>query len=130
VVGRSERREYRALLDRLATALGTGDLATIGEVATRSAELNQAQCAKRHLNRMVEICREIGALGVAVAHSGTMVGILVAGTDPRHAGKVADVMAACAGLPGTVSIDYTLGEVSAAKLAGLSETRDGMSYVD
>jgi uncharacterized protein involved in propanediol utilization len=112
VVGRRERREYRTLLDRLATALGTGDLATIGQVATRSAELNQTRCPKRHLDRMVEICREVGALGVAVAHSGTMVGILVSGADPRHAGKVAEVMAACADLPGTLSIDYTLGKVS------------------
>lgn len=130
VIGRGERREYRALLDRLATALGTGDLTTIGQVATRSAELNQVRCAKRHLDRMVEICQEVGALGVAVAHSGTMVGILVSGADPRHAGKVADVMAACADLPGTLSIDYTLGEVSAVGLAELSGTRDGMSYVD
>jgi uncharacterized protein involved in propanediol utilization len=118
----AERREYQTLLDDLATAMAAGDLETLGRVSTRSAVLNQSRCPKRNLDRMLEIAHDVGALGVAVAHSGTMVGIAVSGADPRHAGKVADAMAACADLPGTISIDHSLGAVSAI--------RNEVSYVD
>lgn len=108
VVPAAERREYGMLLDRLAAALADGDLAAVGQVSTRSAVLNQARCHKRHLERMLEICRDVGALGVAVAHSGTMVGLLVSGVDPGHDGKVAEAVAAGTELAGTVSVDRTL----------------------
>ena len=87
-IGAAHRREYRALLDLLGDALATGDVAAVGRVATRSAELNQARCHKRHLDRMTEICRDVGGLGIVVAHSGTMVGIAFSGTDPRLPGQV------------------------------------------
>lgn len=109
----AERREYRGLLDRLGTALAHGELAEVGRVATRSAELNQHRCRKRLLERALEISRDVDALGVVVAHSGTMVGIAVAGQDPRHAGKVAELSAACAELGVPVSIDRTLDSVAA-----------------
>ncbi|TDP92955.1 kinase [Labedaea rhizosphaerae] len=103
----AERREYARLLDRLAVALPAGDLATVGAVATRSAVLNQARCPKPHLDQVLDVCRQVGALGVAVAHSGTMAGILVVKSDPDHARKVADAVDGCAGL-GPVSVDETL----------------------
>ncbi len=103
----AERREYARLLDVLETALAAGDLRTVGEVSTRSAVLNQARCAKRHLGSMLDISRDAGALGVAVAHSGTMIGILVSNDDPQHAAKVAAAKAGCAELAGAVSVDHT-----------------------
>jgi uncharacterized protein involved in propanediol utilization len=121
-ITKAERREYQTLLDDLATAMVAGDLETLGRVSTRSAVLNQARCPKRNLDRMLEIAKDVGALGVAVAHSGTMVGVVVSAADPGHAGKVADAMAACADLPGTVSIDHSLGAVSAVQ--------EEVSYVD
>ncbi|MFC8451311.1 kinase [Kitasatospora sp. NPDC057223] len=108
VVPAAERGEYGVLLDGLATALAGGDLAAVGRISTRSAELNQARCHKRHLDRMLEIRRDIGALGVAVAHSGTMVGLLISGADAGYDGKLADAVAAGTELAGTVSVDHTL----------------------
>lgn len=108
VVPAAERREYGMLLDRLAAALADGDLAAVGRVSTRSAVLNQARCHKRLLERMLEICRDIGALGVAVAHSGTMVGLLLSAGDPGYEAKFADAVAAGTQLAGTVSVDHTL----------------------
>ncbi len=106
-ISAAERREYARLLDLLESALAAGDLATVGAVSTRSAMLNQPRCGKRHLAAMMEISRDVGALGVAVAHSGTMIGILMSNDDPDHAGKVSAAKAGCAELAATVSVDHT-----------------------
>jgi uncharacterized protein involved in propanediol utilization len=129
-VGPAQRREYRALLDRLATALADGDLTTVGSVATRSAVLNQERCYKRYLAPALEICRDLRALGVAVAHSGTMVGIMVSGDDPRHAGKVADIVAAGTELAGAASVDHTLGLAPAHRSAEIPDSRAEVSDVE
>ncbi|MFL6122872.1 kinase [Actinophytocola sp.] len=115
-----ERREYARLLDLLAVALACGDLATVGRVATRSAELNQARCPKRYLDRLRELCRQVGGLGVVVAHSGTVLGILISNDDPDHAGKLADATTACHELAGNVSVDYTADPVSVLRRARIS----------
>lgn len=73
---------YRHLLDDLRAALSAGDLAAVGRIATRSAVLNQAQAAKRHLGALIRISEECGALGVVAAHSGTCVGVLLDHADP------------------------------------------------
>jgi uncharacterized protein involved in propanediol utilization len=108
VVPAAERGEYGALLDGLAAALATGDLAAVGRISTRSAELNQSRVRKRHLDRMLEIRRDIGALGVVVTHSGTMVGLLISGADAGYDGKLADAIAAGTELAGAVSVDHTV----------------------
>jgi uncharacterized protein involved in propanediol utilization len=102
-----ERREYARLLDVLAVALAGGDLATVGQVASRSAVMNQSRCPKRQLDPMLDICRSVGGLGVVVAHSGTVLGILLSKEDPDHSRKVADATAACHELAGAVSVDDT-----------------------
>lgn len=116
----AERREYARLLDLLAVALAGGDLATVGRVATRSAELNQARCPKRYLDGLREVCRQVGGLGVVVAHSGTVLGILISNDDPRHAGKVADAKTACRELAGDVSVDYTADTISVLRRTRIS----------
>ncbi|MGW3960828.1 GHMP family kinase ATP-binding protein [Amycolatopsis sp. NPDC005003] len=129
VITAAERREYRTLLDRLGTALAGGDLTEVGRVCTRSAVLNQPRCHKRHLEPVLEICRDVRALGVSVAHSGTIVGVLVSDDDPRRAGKVRDAVAACTELAGAASIDHTL-EPAAARPAPRDDDREGVSYAD
>jgi uncharacterized protein involved in propanediol utilization len=116
----AQRREYARLLDLMGGALAEGDLATVGRVSTASAVLNQERCPKRLLEPMLDIGRADGALGVAVAHSGTMIGIVVSGTDPRHEGKVADALAACGELSDAVSVDRSLHSVAAPRLARTS----------
>lgn len=129
VITAAERQEYRTLLDRLATALAGGDLAEVGRVCTRSAVLNQSRCHKRHLERAMEISRDVRALGVTVAHSGTIVGVVVSGADPCHAEKIRDAVAACTELAGAVSVDHTLDR-AAARPAPRDDNRRGVSYVD
>ncbi|MER7664205.1 MULTISPECIES: kinase [unclassified Streptomyces] len=104
----ADRHEYARLLDRLAGAIRTGDLAEAGRVATRSALMNQSLRHKRSLERMREICREVGGLGVAVGHSGTTLGVLLDATDPACPHRATAAAQACTELAGGVSVYRTL----------------------
>lgn len=59
--------------------LQTNDLRQIGEAATESAFLNQELLPKPHLEALVELSHRHKALGVNVAHSGTVCGIIYDG---------------------------------------------------
>ncbi|WP_376745811.1 hypothetical protein [Sinorhizobium psoraleae] len=76
-ISASHRAEYRELLDRARIAIPRGDTATIGRIATASALLHQKRAPKKHLNSMLKASEATDALGVIVAHSGTMIGILL-----------------------------------------------------
>lgn len=79
-----DKQEYCHLLNTATEAIRQGDVRTIGQVATRSAVLNQKLRPKRHLDAMIELCEEVGGTGVLVAHSGTCAGILLWPEDPRY----------------------------------------------
>jgi len=102
----ADRLEYADLLETIAGAIATGDLAAVGAVATRSAVLNQRLHHKRNLDGLIRIAADTGALGVACAHSGTVAGLLFP-QDP-DAAAFAAAMAACTALPGTTSVVRSL----------------------
>ncbi|MEU6766950.1 kinase [Streptomyces sp. NPDC046853] len=104
----ADRHEYARLLDRLACAVRRRDLAEVGRIATRSAEMNQLLRHKWSLEPMREICREVGGLGVAVAHSGTALGILLDTDDPSYTQRVSAAAQACGELAGGVTVYRTL----------------------
>ncbi|UQT61469.1 kinase [Streptomyces durmitorensis] len=104
----ADRHEYARLLDRLACAVRRRDLAEVGRVATRSAQMNQLLRDKWSLEPMREICREVGGLGVAVAHSGTTLGILLDTGDPSYTQRVSAAAQACGELAGGVTVYRTL----------------------
>lgn len=70
-------QKYEHLLSILTQAIKERDLETIGQIATESALMNQKHNYKNFLEVMINICKEVNGLGVAVAHSGTFVGILL-----------------------------------------------------
>ena len=72
----AERAEYTSLLAKAGAAISSNDLELLGYVATRSALLHQKRNPKRHLSEMLAICKESGALGVVVTHSGPCIGLL------------------------------------------------------
>ncbi|RRI01769.1 hypothetical protein EH240_14105 [Mesorhizobium tamadayense] len=76
-ISASHRAEYQQLLDRARMAIPQGDTATIGRIATASAVLHQERAPKEHLNSMLKASEATDALGVIVAHSGTMIGIIL-----------------------------------------------------
>lgn len=74
-----DRQQYQELLLSMEQAIPAGDLATIGECATRSAVMHQRVLPKRHLGLFLELRHRYGALGVVAAHSGTYLGLLFPG---------------------------------------------------
>ncbi|PTM58830.1 kinase [Desmospora activa] len=76
-----EKKEYHFLHQKIVKAIAEQDVKSIGEVSTRSAQLNQKIRPKRLLDSIICISEEVGGIGVAVAHSGTYLGILL---DPRR----------------------------------------------
>lgn len=55
----------------------------LGQVATLSARLNQKRLPKPYLEEIIAIANKQGAIGVNVAHSGTVLGILLR-DDTKH----------------------------------------------
>lgn len=97
----------RVLLAALRRAVATGDVALLARVSTASARLNQRFLPKPALEALVELAAGCGALGVQVAHSGTVAGLIFDRGLPGVAealGRAQDGLAAL-GLPVTTVID-------------------------
>ncbi len=61
----------------------------IGQGATSSAMINQRYLNKPLLKEAIEFSKRIGAYGINIAHSGTVIGLLLeAGQTDRHIGSV------------------------------------------
>lgn len=77
--------------------INTGNTGLIGQAATMSALANQSILLKHHLEQVVQMSLQAGALGVNVAHSGTVVGVLL---DPQstvdRSSLIADICRHCA----------------------------------
>jgi len=102
------RREYENLLARLTAAVRCVDVAEVGRVATRSAELNQPLQPKRTFEALAAAATRIKALGVVTAHSGSVVGLLLADDDPAYDQKRSAARQACRELAGHCFVDRTL----------------------
>lgn len=100
----AHRLEYDELLERVSEAVRTDDLRTVGQVATRSAQLNEHLQPKRLLHRVIGLSEEFDALGVVVAHSGNSLGVLVAESDPECTRKVDGLRARAAELAGHATL--------------------------
>ncbi len=72
----SELDEIESLLGRLRRGLRTWDIQIIGEVSTASARLNQRHVRLRGFDLLVDMAPLIGAVGLQVAHSGSVAGFL------------------------------------------------------
>lgn len=71
-----EVEAFRAILGLLRRAVEQGDPALLGRVATASTLINQRHRPKRFMPELLGLYREVGALGIQVAHSGTVAGLL------------------------------------------------------
>jgi len=78
---RSNQPYLRETLGLLKSGLHNGDLTAVAVAATRSAQFNQQIHCKPQFDELLETSREIGALGVNCAHSGTVLGVLYRSDD-------------------------------------------------
>jgi len=92
-----EAEAFGPMLGLLRRAVERQDPAPLGRVATASTLLTQRHRPKRFIPQLLGIARSTGALGVQVAHSGTVAGLLFE-PGPRAAGRVGRARAALARL--------------------------------
>jgi uncharacterized protein involved in propanediol utilization len=76
--------EYEKLLLDLGRAVKRRHLPSVGDVATRSALLNQDVLPKEHLELFLDLRARYDALGVVATHSGTCLGLLFDPLSLRH----------------------------------------------
>lgn len=79
-----EIEAFRPLVGLLRRAIYTQDPQLVGKVALASARINQRYLPKPQFDRLERLVETTGAIGLQVAHSGTIVGILF---DPRESNK-------------------------------------------
>lgn len=106
-------RAFRPLRGMLRRAIRTGDAALVGRAATASARISQRHLPKPGFEDIQAIATAAGALGVQVAHSGTVVGLLFDPRDSATARRVAEASARlrAIGLPPTVHFRTDAAEI-------------------
>jgi uncharacterized protein involved in propanediol utilization len=72
---------FEILLAGLRRAIQTQDAALLGRVATASAEINEQFLPKPAFKELCSLATRTGALGIASAHSGTLLSILLDAND-------------------------------------------------
>ncbi len=82
-----EVEAFRPILGLLRRAVERQDPGLLGRVATASTLLMQRHRPKRQMPEILRLAEEAGALGVQVAHSGTVAGFLFA-PGPAAAGRI------------------------------------------
>ncbi|RWO40138.1 MAG: GHMP kinase [Mesorhizobium sp.] len=70
--------EFQELKRMAARAIATDDAALLGQIATRSAIINERFLPQPDFREVLEFSQRSGGLGVQVAHSGRIVGVMVA----------------------------------------------------
>ncbi|BBG00541.1 MULTISPECIES: GHMP family kinase ATP-binding protein [Pseudonocardia] len=109
---------YEELRDRLRAGLLRADPAEVAAVATRSARLHRTD---DQLDRLLGAAEVPGVLGVQIAHSGSVAGLIVdpAGPDPGRVVERATRALRAAGLPSTGPFTVGTGVPVAPVVAGL-----------
>lgn len=75
-LNREKEEQVERALKMVISGLKKGNSILIGQGATLSAVANQKILYKPYLEKMIKISKRFGALGVNVAHSGTVLGIM------------------------------------------------------
>lgn len=74
---------FEGLVAGIKRACREHDLALLGSVATSSATINEQFLPKPMFSEMRRLAESLGALGIAVAHSGTVLSLLFDPSDPK-----------------------------------------------
>ncbi|MFD9031944.1 GHMP kinase [Streptomyces sp. NPDC059567] len=82
----ADLRDFERLRTLLRRAVATGDARLLGEVATASARRGQQLLSHPEFDALTVIARRVGAVGVQIAHSGAVAGVLFDAAAPglRH----------------------------------------------
>jgi uncharacterized protein involved in propanediol utilization len=97
------------ILNGFEKALAAGDAAGIASAASASAALNQSHLAVPGFDQWLAAAEHSGALGMAVAHSGTLAAWLFAADDPALAEKQQEARRRIAELQGLAVFAFQTG---------------------
>ncbi|MEU6895331.1 hypothetical protein ABZ934_26815 [Streptomyces sp. NPDC046557] len=100
---------YEQLFRELDAALLAGDGEAAARIATQSAELHDDRLPKKSLEDLRTLRDDFGALGICVAHSGTLAGLIFSRHQSDHAARVKECRMALDAL-GYTSSTFTLKE--------------------
>jgi uncharacterized protein involved in propanediol utilization len=89
-----EVERFQSLLAALRRAVREQDAALVGSVASASARINQSHLPKPSFDCLEALVERSGAVGLQVAHSGSVVGLLFAAHDPAKIDRIAEAVAA------------------------------------
>lgn len=81
---------FRMLVGLLRLGIETQNRQLVGRVASASAKINQRILPKPHFNELKQIVKKVESLGLEVAHSGTVVGLIFDPTDTRVESQIVD----------------------------------------
>jgi uncharacterized protein involved in propanediol utilization len=79
---------FRPLMGLLRLGIETQNPRLIAQVASASADINQRILPKPHFSQLKQIVKKVESLGLGVAHSGTVVGLLFDPKDSRTESKI------------------------------------------
>ncbi|HET6977279.1 MAG TPA: hypothetical protein VFI24_13205 [Pyrinomonadaceae bacterium] len=85
-----EIEAFRPMVGLLRQAVSLRSPQLLGQVSSASATINQHYLPTPHFQNLKEICAEVGAVGLQVAHTGTIAGLLFDPHDPLKERRVED----------------------------------------
>ncbi len=88
----SEIEQFRSLRGFLRTAIRSGNVSLLGRVATASATINQRHLPQEHFAEIRLIAEKNSALGIQVAHSGTVIGVMFDPASPQASKAIATTL--------------------------------------
>jgi len=83
-----EIESFRPLVGLLRRAVAMQDSRFVGQVATASAEINQRHLPKPRFESLKEVMWKVGAIGLQVAHSGIVMGLLFNPEDENNESRI------------------------------------------
>lgn len=98
-LNKENEAQVEEAINLIIKGLSTKDIRLIGQGATISALANQKILFKPHLEDIIAISRTWGAVGVNIAHSGTVVGILFPVNEVHnHTACIEEIHRCCTGV--------------------------------
>lgn len=94
---RDEVAALGPLVGELRRAVRAQDARLVGRVASASARINQSHLPKRNYDFLERLVERVGALGLQVAHSGTVAGLLFDPASPEVGARVEEARSLLAG---------------------------------
>jgi len=101
--------KYEKMLLGISEAIRNNDLATLGKITTESTIMNQQYNPKKWIKELINICQNIGGIGVSIAHSGTFAGILLDQNSINFPFQKLSCLQKIKKLSNNISIFYSLG---------------------